>query len=1476
MSKQIGGAKGGGQGSAEPRTPIIQADSVRSKAMIEVVEAWGWGQIGGFATADPLMSIKLDGTPIKSLDGTLNFQGISIDYRLGTQDQAYIPGTLEDAIGSPVSVNTPVVFATPITKTINDVTTDAVRIIVTYAALISQNSTNGDRSSVTVELKIEVRPLGATGWITADLQGRGRIHDKIESPYQRAFTINLKAIDSLATSYDIRVSRVSADPISNGTISEQSAFQWDSYVKLTYAKLRRPNIPHIRILFDARYFKSVPVRSYDLKGALIKVPPASVYNPVTREYTNVDWDGQSMVMAYCNCPAWILYHILTTGGIGLGAEINQAYQDKWSIFTIAKRCDEKVPDGAGGQECRYSLDAQFMTQVSAHELVNQIAGTFDAMPLWDGKSVYLTQDAPKPVSSLYCPANVLDGRFVYQGSARQTRYTAALIQYNDLTDQSRLATEYVEDFSAIDRYGYRPITETAIGCTSRSQAHRRGKRLLITGRDETDAVAFSVGLSGINNKPGDIIRIADPLKAKGARLGGRLSTGSTITVIKLDSAVILESNKSYKLAIIGNDGVVVESPIITAAGTVSTVTVGNAFPAAPEVELEFIVYVQSDVSRLFRILGIAENEDGQQGFYTISATQYSSTKFADIDSIADLTPLAVNPYQITSVAPPSGILVNEGVYTGIEGLIRYLDISWSASNDMLLRGYHLIYRHNGITLFDSEITGQTYRIVNPLAGSYEITVSSVAVTGRYSTSVTVTHELGELYPIESVHVTNLVLKGNTGATFSGKEPEFTWDTDALAVLGFSTTFAAGAGGQSPWFRDFQIDIYDPDDATIPAPIVRTEFVTESAYVYTYEKNLLDDGPHRRVKAVVRARDNYGRYSAGMTIIVANPAPTAINPLSVSIFAGYKSLIIKYTKPSDNDWLGVVVFVSTVSGFTPATTNKVFSGTDLSVVIPNLTEGSYFIRLAAYDAFGSENDYVLTTDEFTKAVGNLDAASLFTWIRYADTPTTGMANVSTNKSYIDIAYNKASMTESESYADYEWSKSTGPQGEQGDQGAAVRLVTSRTADFASIDNALVTPAQASITFTPLMSGIVPTSYAWTFIKQDGSALTLNAPFDATTSTITISSANFTQGDSARKSLKVICKINGNANYVDETTISRLDNSTAGAGANKTYVDDNGNIQGVSSGAGIPVSNAVVESAIGKNKWLVRRYDTTISINTSYTVPTYEVINKATLGSSTYYDSTATNFSFGADDYIGIASCSIYSATAWTWDLTVNHDDNGTIYINGAQVYSHTIGTQSVSLSIPAGWCTIELLWAEQTGGDNFYISQAISARAEISQMYAAINSNSGQIGSAANTAAWLKIANRPTALVDVNDSTIIDNSLVRVGGTNLLQNSGQFANLDYWNSNGSIVSLDTTVLYAGYPTMKIVNSGGVNHIPTFMLKANTEYTISALVKGSSALAGGDDTTLHIQNWKINGEKDAQGNALIHWETTLNYDTNVTSV
>ncbi|MFX3616132.1 MAG: phage tail spike protein, partial [Sporolactobacillus sp.] len=46
---------------------------------------------------------------------------------------------------------------------------------------------------------------------------------------------------------------------------------------------------------------------------------------------------------------------------------------------------------------------------------------------------------------------------------------------------------------------------------------------------------------------------------------------------------------------------------------------------------------------------------------------------------------------------------------------------------------------------------------------------------------------------------------------------------------------------------------------------------------------------------------------------------------------------------------------------------------------------------------------------------------YTWIKYADTPTSGMSDDPTNKQYIGLAYNKTTATESTTYSDYQWAR-----------------------------------------------------------------------------------------------------------------------------------------------------------------------------------------------------------------------------------------------------------------------------------------------------------------------------------------------------------------------------------------------------------------------------------------------------------------------
>lgn len=64
----------------------------------------------------------------------------------------------------------------------------------------------------------------------------------------------------------------------------------------------------------------------------------------------------------------------------------------------------------------------------------------------------------------------------------------------------------------------------------------------------------------------------------------------------------------------------------------------------------------------------------------------------------------------------------------------------------------------------------------------------------------------------------------------------------------------------------------------------------------------------------------------------------------------------------------------------------------------------------------------------------DGKTTYTWVKYADTPTSGMSDSPTGKKYLGIAVNKTIQQESTNYSDYKWSKIKGEQGVPGEKGA----------------------------------------------------------------------------------------------------------------------------------------------------------------------------------------------------------------------------------------------------------------------------------------------------------------------------------------------------------------------------------------------------------------------------------------------------------
>lgn len=99
-----------------------------------------------------------------------------------------------------------------------------------------------------------------------------------------------------------------------------------------------------------------------------------------------------------------------------------------------------------------------------------------------------------------------------------------------------------------------------------------------------------------------------------------------------------------------------------------------------------------------------------------------------------------------------------------------------------------------------------------------------------------------------------------------------------------------------------------------------------------------------------------------------------------------------------------------------------------------TNKTYIGQYTDYTAADSQDPSDYTWAKFEGPKGE-DGQTLYTWIKYADSPTSGMSDNPDGKQYMGIAYNKTTPEESTNYSDYQWSLIVGegvpgPAGEDG--------------------------------------------------------------------------------------------------------------------------------------------------------------------------------------------------------------------------------------------------------------------------------------------------------------------------------------------------------------------------------------------------------------------------------------------------------------
>lgn len=710
---EIKGYKGG---SSNVHTPVEDPDSLISNATVRMLLALSEGETVPISAEDLPKRVYLDGTPVQNGDGSVNIPGVTLEYRNGTPQQEPINGF--PAVESETRINVELKKSSAWVRNITNTEIDAVRIRMNFRLVIQQK--DGDRVGGRIEYRIEYRKVGDSAYTVAF---NGAVDGKQKDNYERDHRIDLP---KSSTGWQIRVTRLTDDSTSDTTVLNSGIV---AVTEIVDARVRYPWTSLLFVSFDAKSFQNIPTISIKMGGRLVLVP--SNYDPVNHTYSG-SWNG-TFKQAWTDNPAWIVYDIILHKRFGIGRRIPSSFLNKWTMYSIAQRCDELVTNADGTQNRRYTCNVYIQKREHAWIVIRDLASIFNGMVSYSNMQLQFAQDAPAEVRHVVTNDDVVNGTFEYSYGSMANRRGIAMVTFDDPKAHYKTQTTVAQIKDLVERYGVEPLEVSGIGCTDEYEAQRRGLWALLSNTNDMQ-ISYRVGLSGIKYLIGDVVGIANRY-VQGGQFGGRVAgaSGTTITSDRMISDHVAIGDRVI-VRQAGSDGTYNRVINAIAADRMSfTVDGANLDIQSGEV---FLLDTKVLAPELIRITKITYNE--QDNNFTVTGLQYSHSKYLQVDTGARIEDRPTSLIPTGQVQAPANVvaegysIVNQGIRSANVNC-SWFTVDQAVSYDIQVRRTSQSNGQwsQGWTNLASQ-SSTSVDLTNVLTGTYQFRVRSVSRDGGSS------------------------------------------------------------------------------------------------------------------------------------------------------------------------------------------------------------------------------------------------------------------------------------------------------------------------------------------------------------------------------------------------------------------------------------------------------------------------------------------------------------------------------------------------------------------------------------------------------------------------------------------------------------------------------------------------------------------------------------------------------------------------